>query len=184
MIRRAGSDVVARTRVALLALVVCLTLAGCSLPDLGAMNFRVDNRLHIEQPHDRATVRLPVHLRWSMRDFHVVKPGSAPPAKDSGYFAVFVDRQPIRPGQTMRAVANGDPSCLQSAGCPDASYLAQHQIYLASTTSLTLSQINPFFGRDAGQRLHRIVIVLLDTAGARIGESSWEVDLRITETGS
>lgn len=154
-------------------------LAACALPDVSAMNFRVDDRLHFQQPRNRATVRLPLDLRWSMRDFTITAPGSTPTRQNAGYFAVFLDRQPIRPGQTMRAIAGGDEFCLHTPGCPDASYLAQRQVYVSTRTSLRLTQVNPFSGHDAAERMHRIIVVVVDAAGHRIGESSWELDLRI-----
>lgn len=155
-----------------------LVLAGCSVPDLSAMNFRIDTRLHFQSPADRAQVRLPVTVHWTMRGFEVESRGSQPASRNAGYFAVFVDRQPIRPGQSMKAVAKDDPFCANTPGCPDTDYLAERQIYTTTGTSLRLAFINPLPGHPGDAQLHRVVVILMDTAGRRIGESSWELDLR------
>jgi hypothetical protein len=44
----------------------------------------------------------------------------------------------------------------------------------------TISNINQ---RDKVQ-LHTFIVVLMNTAGHRIGEAAWEIDLRIPKAGS
>jgi len=172
-----------RSGLALLAVVVLTPLlAGCGM-SVHNLNLRVDDRLHFLSPPSRALVVNPVTVHWRMSAFRAEKPGSGSTSGDAGYFAVFVDQAPIRPGETMRAVASRDEQCLHQAGCPGPDYLAQRQIYLTSSDQVTLGQIPSLAGdRDAVQ-LHSVVIVLMDATGHRIGESAWELDLRMRRIG-
>jgi hypothetical protein len=166
------------SRLALVLLAV-MTAAGCAVFHPGTLNFRVDDRLHFVSPADRSTVTAPVRLHWTMRDFAVRRPGSAPPSSAAGYFAVFVDRAPIKPGQTLKAVASGDPLCQQRQGCPDRAYLALHQVYTTDRSSITVPEVHALSTSNSDVQTHTFTVVLLDTAGRRIGESAWQTDLRI-----
>ncbi|HET6809707.1 MAG TPA: hypothetical protein VFH50_01705 [Acidimicrobiales bacterium] len=167
----------------LLGGLLVLAAAGCGVAHPQDLNFTVDKRLQFQSPPARALVAAPVTVRWTMAGFRVEPEGSAPSRPDAGYFAVFVDRAPIRPGQTMRAVATGDQVCLHQAGCPDAAYLAARQIYTTTATSLTLQQIPPLSGNVQRVQYHSVTVVLMDTTGHRIGESAWELDLRTRRAG-
>src|SRR4051812_49410611 len=83
-----------------------LTLSGCT--DYSKLAFHQDHRLTFTAPASRVLVTLPVTVRWTMRDFPVPRPGAGTPRDDRGYFAVFVDRAPFKPGETMRALADDD----------------------------------------------------------------------------
>jgi len=109
--------------------------------------------------------------------------GSAPARTDAGYFAVFVDRAPIKPSETMRIVAKNDEVCLHRSGCPDESYLEDRRIYTTTENGLTLDQIQPIDGDTERVQLHLITVVLMDTAGHRIGESAWQLDVRMRRAG-
>jgi hypothetical protein len=170
-------------RVAALVVASMLPLAGCGLTHLNELNFRVDNRLHFLAPKDRAKVHAPVTLSWTIRGFRVAPLGSEPASHDAGYFAVFVDRQPIQPGQTMKAVASGDRFCKRDPKCPDTSYLNDRGVYTTTASSIRLDTIANLNGNNDKVQLHTFVIVLMDTAGHRIGESAWERDLRLPRTG-
>ena len=115
-----------------LAVVAALTLgaSGCGLTHLHDLNFRVDDRLHFTSPADRSSVHQPFMVSWTIHAFTVVAPDSAAPSRDAGYFAVFVDRPPIKPDQTLNAVGHGDPTCEQDPSCPDTSYLRDHRAKL------------------------------------------------------
>lgn len=162
---------------------LALAAAGCGIAHPQDLNFTVDKRLQFRSPPARALVTTPVTVRWTMTGFREEPEGSAPARPDAGYFAVFVDRAPIRPGQTMRAVAAGDQVCLHERGCPDAAYLAARQIYTTTATSLTLQQITPLSGNVQRVQYHSVTVVLMDTTGHRIGESAWELDLRMRRPG-
>jgi hypothetical protein len=171
---------VARAAAALLAMVA---VSGCGLMHLQDLNFRTDNRLHFLSPEPRATTKQPVTVTWRMDDFRVAAQGSEPPSRDAGYFAVFVDATPIKPGHTMDDVAKGDPFCQRSPTCPDKKYLADHRVYTTTNTSIKLPLIPNITGSKEKLQLHSITVVLMDTSGHRIGESAWQLDIRIPKVG-
>jgi hypothetical protein len=113
-----------------------------------------------------------------MRDFDVVAPGTQPVSNASGYFAVFVDRAPVAPGQSVDAVA--DHTCRRTPGCLNGGYLADHGVYVTSTDYAILSVVPPL-NRYQKVQLHEATVVLLDSAGRRIGESAWYLDFRVKE---
>lgn len=166
-----------------LAATLVLVASGCGITQMQNLAFRVDNRLVFVSPPDRSLVTNPVTVRWRMSDFRIQAQGSGKASRGGGYFAVFVDQAPIRPGQTMRAVASRDPQCLHQAGCPGAAYLAARQIYTTTDTVLTLGQIPSIAGDSEAVQLHTVTVVLMDTSGHRIGESAWELDLRMRKVG-
>ena len=161
-----------------LAAALAVGASGCGLTHLHDLNFRVDDRLHFLTPKDRSTVHAPLTVAWTMRDFTVAAPRTAPPSRDAGYFVVFVDQAPIRPGQTVKAIAHGDPVCERDPKCPDEAYLNGHGVYTTTKTAVTLHQILDLLGSREKLQMHTITVVLLDTAGRRIGESAWELDVR------
>jgi len=165
------------------ALLAALPLTGCGLTHLQDLNFRVDNRLHFIAPKDRSTVARTFTVSWTMRDFTVEAPGSAPPTRDAGYFAVFVDRTAVKPGQTMKSLFKDDLACQHDPKCPDRSRLADVGVYTTTNTSLRINQIGTISGDKEKLQHHSVTVVLMDTSGHRIGESAWELDLRIPKTG-
>ena len=165
----------------LVALLVA-ALSSCGLTHIADLNFRVDDRLDFTTPDDRAMVDQPFTVSWTMRDFRVAPQGSEPPSRDAGYFAVFVDRTPIKPGQTFDAVAHGDAFCEQSPKCPDRAYLRDRLVFPTTHTSIRLNQIPRLSGEEDVQ-LHTVTVVLMDTAGHRIGESAWQLDVRMRRVG-
>ena len=163
-------------RVAALAAALCLLTSGCVAQGLA---FRIDDRLTIEAPEQRSELTLPVTVRWSIKDFTIVDPGSGgTAAKDTGYFGVFVDKTPQPPGKTLAWVARKDRSCRPSDGCPDAEYLAARNIYSASDTSITFDQLPRPSDKNKKER-HNVTIILLDADGRRIGESAFYVEFTV-----
>lgn len=162
---------------AALAAAAVLLVTGCA--NLGNLQFRADHRLRFVTPRSESQVHLPVTLVWHMSDFTVVAPGSQPASRHAGYFAVFVDQSPIRPGASIHSIGSNDPSCRHKSGCPDAGYLAQLQIYLTTTTQLRLDAVQPLAGDPHRVQTHRAVVVLLDTRGRRIGEASWSITFKL-----
>jgi hypothetical protein len=55
--------------------------------------FRIDERVRVTAPEDRAEVRLPVTVRWDAEGI------------ENPSFGVFVDRAPVRPGKVVAAGA-------------------------------------------------------------------------------
>lgn len=160
-----------RAAFAAAALGLCLAVTACVPQGLA---FRVDERLTFTAPPDRSTVSLPVTLEWQIRDFDVVQPGA--PARDgAGYFAVFVDGVPMPPREHLSWVARDDDSCRADDGCPDEEYLNTRGVYTMTDTRLVLEQLPRTTDRDDRKERHRAVVVLLDAAGRRIGESAFEI---------
>jgi len=166
-----------------LAASLVLVSAGCGITQMQNLAFRVDNRLQFTSPPNRTLVQNPVTVGWRMSDFRIEAEGGGGVVRGAGYFAVFVDRAPIRPGQTMRSVASGDLECLHQPGCPDRAYLAERQIYTTTATQITLGQIPSISGDNEQIQLHTVTVVLMDTSGHRVGESAWELDLRMHKVG-
>src|SRR3954466_5017445 len=129
-----GRSTLGRPSLGCIALVAAgaVLVGGCGITHMQDLSFRVDNRLHFTTPKARTKLHQPVHLAWTIRDFRIAAPGSEPPSDDAGYFAVFVDRTPIRPGQTMRSVAGDDPACRHDPKCPDAAYPGHTEIYMTT----------------------------------------------------
>jgi len=159
--RRAG------LALALSGMAVCLAAGGCGVSGLA---FTVDHRVSFVSPLSRALVSVPVTLRWT----------GAPASAGGGTFAVFVDRAPVRPGQTLRAVVGRDTACLHTAGCPGAAYLAERGVYTTTGNSLSLQVIRPLNHYQRVQ-LHEATLIVLDAAGRRQGELAWYIDFRIDE---
>jgi len=155
--------------------VTALTILACSacIPDYYA--FKVDDRVSITAPSDNSKVTLPVRLRWRVKDFDVVEPGTAV-RKGAGYFAVFVDRAPMPPGKDLKWVVRNATDCT-AAGCPDAKYLATQDIYITTDTQLLLTDLDE--GRKDRRERHTATIILVDGSGARIGESAFDVDFEV-----
>jgi hypothetical protein len=105
-------------------------------------------------------------------------PGSEPPTKSAGYFSVFIDRAPIKPGRSLRSVGDTDRACVHDPSCPDAQYLADRQVYSATEPLLKLTEVQPLETKD-GVQLHGAIVVLMDTAGRRIGEAAWRLEFRV-----
>jgi hypothetical protein len=159
-------------------LLALLAVASSGCVDTANMAFRVDSRLQFVAPHNRQLATLPLRLSWHIAGFRLAAPGSEPASRHAGSFALFVDRVPIKPGQTVRSVAAGDRPCQANPTCPDSQYLADRQVYLTSDPTFTLVQVRPLAEKDRTQ-LHDVTIVLLDTSGRRIGESSWLLQFRL-----
>ena len=104
--------------------------AGARLPALAAASIlaglaagcggqlRVDDRVRFTTPPDGARVATPLLISWSVdrkRFRPVAFDGSTSGRR--GVFAVFVDAAPMRPGQHVDSLAQGDRICETSPGC-------------------------------------------------------------------
>ncbi|HET6907997.1 MAG TPA: hypothetical protein VFH54_01555, partial [Mycobacteriales bacterium] len=67
--------------------------------------------------------------------------------------------------------------------CPNVSYLNDRGVYTTTNSSIRLDTIANVVGNNDKVQLHSFIVVLMNTAGHRIGESAWELDLRIPRTG-
>ncbi|HVV35402.1 MAG TPA: hypothetical protein VHC63_02280 [Acidimicrobiales bacterium] len=149
-------------------LVVLTLLPACAVSGLGFSN---DHRVDIVAPDNRAKVDLPVTIKWRA-------PGITHAADGTPFFVVFLDRAPIRPGQTLRAVA--DDSCNRTPGCPDLAYLRDRYVFVTKKTSLTLAVVpKPTGQRTGAKESHEATIVLVNADGRRIGEAAYTVDFTV-----
>ncbi len=151
--------------------VICsaaITLSGCSVAQLGAMQFRKDNRLTYTSPRARSLVTLPVLISWRF----TAEDGNVPQQ-----YGVFVDRSPMAVGKGLADLASGDDSCGGDSHCPDASYLASLGVYVTTDERLPLDVLPRVGG--VGDEQHTVTVVPLDRAGIRRSESAWYVDFRL-----
>ena len=150
-------------------LVAVSMLAACGSD--GQLAFRRDDRVEIVQPKDEQEVRLPVRLRW--------KADLDRRVNGERYFAVFVDRPPVAPGQSLSTLA--DESCERTPGCPDREYLEDRYVFVTDKTALDLDVVpQPASSQRTGAKdRHEAVIVLVDGEGRRVGEASYRVSFGI-----
>ena len=156
-------------------LAMALLLSGCAVRGLG---FREDDRVKIVSPKNHSMLTLPVTVRWTTKDFRVTGPGGTP-TDDAGYFAVFLDRAPQPPGETIEWHAKEDRGCFRSRGCPDETWFKEHNIFPTTASSFTIDVL-PTRTKEDRRVLHEVTIVLLDAAGRRIGESAFWVEFRVS----
>jgi hypothetical protein len=118
-------------------------------------------------------VTTPFTLRWTYKDFDVTGP-SARRDKNSGYFAVFIDKAPMPSGRGLKWVAKGDRPCEKDPACPNAQYLADHHVFTTTQPELVVQTL-PSTNVHTKTERHEVTVVLLDGTGHRIGESAWYV---------
>lgn len=136
------------------------------------LNLKQDDRVEIITPGDRDEVTPPFELRWTVEDFEV---GTTTIGGGGNYFAVFLDRSPMAPGQHLRAL--GNDSCKRTPGCPDEEWLEDRFIFLTTDTSLHIDAVPDVDLEDVRDRdLHEITIVLMDEDDRRIGESAFTLE--------
>lgn len=157
---------------------ICGTVSSCTSP--AQVRLTQDDRVHIETPAPNSTVRLPFTLRWTAKDFTPVEPRigmdntNRPVVPDTGYFAVFVDKEPMAPGETFKSLVSGSSSCARNPTCPDPTTLRRLGVLVTDTTSVTVDALSPAKGvGGAGSATHEVTIVLVDAKGQRIGDSNW-----------
>jgi len=160
-------------RALIAALAATLVLAGCGVHGL---SFVQDERIDIVGPRDRAVVKLPVDIRWTVKDF------SAGPG--AGSFGVFIDRAPQRPGKSLAWIFRGDESCKGPTGkaaCAQPEFLAQRNVFQTSDTHFTVELVSKLTGSDRRRQFHEATIVLLDEDGLRVGEGAWSVHFEVKD---
>lgn len=160
-----------------LALALLTTgLTGCS--NYSELQFKQDHRLQFTSPDSYELVKAPVEIEWTIEDFEVLPARSRePPSDGAGYFAVFVDRAPIKPGHTLEDVADGDEACKKDPRCPDRRYLEAKAVYVSHQPRLTLELIPQLASKEEIQT-HQLTVILLDSTGHRIGEYAWYLQFK------
>lgn len=125
---------------------VALAVAGLQTAACGQFLFRQSDRLQVLSPRNYSTVSEPLTIRWVARDFQAPQDGS---------FAVFVDRDPMPPGETLDYFARDD----------------REGIHVLDVAQLRIDVFAPLVGVDpAEQNHHDVTVVLLDRGGHRVGE--------------
>lgn len=153
-------------------LLFVLLLSGCGLFEANGLDLVADHRLSFDTPKPRTLVTNPLTVVWTLS----VRPRA-------GYFAIFVDRPPVHPGQSLKAVAAGDTYCQHTQGCPDGAYLAQRGVYTTETNSVTIPEISDIGSNTDRVQVHTVVVVLMSAQGRRVGESAWRLEVRKRRVG-
>jgi hypothetical protein len=136
-----------------------LAVSGCAFSGIDLVR---DTRLSLLGPKDGATVSLPFRIDWK------VDKDIAPGHQVS--YAVFVDRTPVKSGQTLRsAVSSTDTGCRSDPACPDVAYLARHDVYVVSQPHATIPRVP---GADEKRKAHRVIVIIL-VDGKRDGEGAF-----------
>ncbi|MBA2609418.1 MAG: hypothetical protein H0U92_10790 [Actinobacteria bacterium] len=163
-------------RIAALAVVAsALTLPACAVNGLA---FKQDTRLSFAYPDQRDKVRLPLTVRWSVREFEVT--GPTPNVRPgAGYFAVFVDRSPQPPGKTLGWFARNDRSCQRDPTCPDDQYFAERNVYAVNANEFTIEYLRPPNLGSKIREFHEITVALVDGEGRRLGETAYTVEFQV-----
>ncbi|HVF75556.1 MAG TPA: hypothetical protein VM938_10950 [Acidimicrobiales bacterium] len=144
--------------------VAALLTGGCAV---SGINLVQDQRVRILAPGPDDEVTVPLTIRWEAERVEGLT------------FAVFVDRAPIKPGASLRSLAEDDDVCLSRPDCPDAGYLASKGVYVTTEPSVTLPGLPDHRATEEHRRdPHFATIVLID-GDRRVGESAWYRDFSI-----
>jgi hypothetical protein len=159
-------------------LAVLFLTASCSIQGL---NFREDKRVTITSPRERAQVRFPFTVEWNVNGFQITGPDRRD-SQNSGYFGFFLDRTPQPPGKPFAWLVKDDRNCQLRPGCPDNLYFQNLGIHSTTKTSLTINSIidpDPLNINVERREFHRVVIILMNGRGERIGESAFRVEFEV-----
>lgn len=152
------------------------SVSGCGVNDV---RLAQDTRVEILSPRAGARVALPVTVELEVDGIELAPPGSA----DGHYFAVFVDRAPLRPGESILALV--DDSCLEIGdGCANLEYFASKNVYLTAATTFDLANVPQKNGAHDQSRVnHHLTVVLMNSTHQRVGESAFITRFRVGEGG-
>jgi hypothetical protein len=138
-------------------------LASCTFD----VAFRRDRSFKVLSPNRRATVDMPLTVRWT-------KPESA---RAASAFAVFIDRAPPPAGKPLTHLFRNDPACKGVRTCLSEEALRSRGVYFVRGTSLRLDLIGRRFDAPKGlEDLHELTVVPLDERQRRMGASSAWID--------
>jgi hypothetical protein len=125
----------------------CLLLSSATVAcGPAGLDFRQDHRLSIVAPEGVPTVHLPLAVRWRFL-------GSLGAADGPDGFAVFIDRAPMAPGESLTSLDRDE----------------RRAVTVTRATDTTVSNIDT---ATAGRSEHQVTVVLLDKSQRRIGETS------------
>jgi len=157
-------------RVSVVLLVVVL-LAGCDAA------LTRDERLQIESPREGATVSLPLALEWSSTGVRTTDPGKPEPG--GFYFAVFVDRAPLGPGEALVELVERE-CAVAGNGCATRSYFEQRGVFITDQLRLRIANVPVKTEHRKDAYLHTATIVLMDSHHRRVGEGAWTRTFRVS----
>lgn len=143
----------------LVSLIVAITLVTSSCA-VNGLAFVRDRRIDIETPTVNEKVTFPFEVTWTADGY-------------DGSYAVFFDRSPMRPDQSLRSVVAEDDPCRRMPGCPDEAWLNQRYIFVTDEPRLVIENLPDLRPSKRGQDRHDLTIVLLDEHGRRVGESAF-----------
>lgn len=138
------------------------------------LNFKDDKRLEFLAPGDRAEVRLPVTISWTVTDFELTGADGSN-RRDAGSFGVYIDRTPQPPGEHQTWLVRNDTACKRDPSvCGQKDFLAQRDIHTTTETTFVIDRL-PLPTGDAQRRreFHEVTVVLLNGRSERIGESAF-----------
>jgi hypothetical protein len=136
-----------------------LCFAGCSTQGLV---LEQPTQLQHLRPVVFTSTEAPTRVSWTGDALH-----------DDQRYLVLIDQVPMAPGSTIRSLT--DDVCRSTPGCPDPTYLAQHQLYTTAGHSVKIDALplgGPLPVHDLAG-LHVATIVIVDRAGRRVGEEFW-----------
>lgn len=159
-------------RLALAGALLAPLLSACASDHIA---LRADTSIRIQAPRELERVRLPVTIDWAS--------GGAAPERDlSGagpFYAVFVDRPPIRAGTSLRSIIDDD--CRKQAGCPDLSWYAERFVFVTGDAKLTLATVpaDATGTRTGADHTHRVSVVRVNANGVRLNEAAASVEFAV-----
>jgi hypothetical protein len=131
----------------------------------------------ITSPRQDSVIELPVAARWRAAHLETAEPGQVSPGQV--YFAVFVDRPPLGPGQSLLSLVERE--CAAAGhGCANRAYFEQRNVYVTGGSSLDISNVPLIATHRKGARLHTLTVVLMNHDNRRVGESQWQRSFRVT----
>jgi hypothetical protein len=167
------------TRAPAAALFALTLMSACTTEGLA---FIRDERVRIVRPDYREVLELPATLDWEVTDDAL-----AQRIGDDVQFGLLMDIDPQPQGESLDYFGRDDPTCRRDPGCPDEQYLRQRGVHVTSETEITFNNlpIAPGVDLEGGQSdIHFATLILLDSSGARLGESAWQITFEIDREGT
>jgi len=156
--------VIARVPAPALAGALALCLALFALLQAPGLAFTSDDQLRIVGPEELQQVDGQVVVRWKVSD-DIAKLVS----ERRAFFAVFVDRAPIAPWESLASLA--DDGCRRAPDCPNRGWLAERNVHVSLSSAVRLPVLPARgWGRDGTG--HEATVVLVRSDGVRWGEAA------------
>ncbi|HZN16220.1 MAG TPA: hypothetical protein VFB78_18275 [Acidimicrobiales bacterium] len=152
-----------------------LSLPACARDHI---EFRLADDFRVTAPSDQQRVRLPVQIRWKAADVKATDDLSGP----GPFFAVFIDRAPIRAGTSLASLVDDD--CRKLPGCPTRDWYAERFVFVTGDKTLTLPAVPADAGgtRTGADHTHRATVVVVNANGVRVNEAAASIDFAVVGT--